>query len=396
MPVTDRKSQPITPARRVAFTVLESVTEGAYASDELREKSRELSSRDAGLAAQIVFGSLRYQGQLDYLIFRYSGRHASDLDLVVRIALRTALFQLRYLERIPRHAAVNESVEWVKAHKRAATGLTNAVLRRVNRDPVEWPDLETRLSCPKWLLERWTSHFGPDIAAGIAAAALVEPLPYVRIPPGRVPPPDLEVEATDVTGAYRLRSPLPLETRLHDVSSQTIVPLLGLEGGNTFLDLCAAPGNKTLQALESDLHLVVAADISPKRIQNVTAAAKRVVLDATQPLPFGASLERVLVDAPCSGTGTLARNPEIKWRLSESDLPRFQIRQKQILRHALAALAPGGTLVYATCSLEREENEVVVAEVLAHASRFALEREVWRLPGRDEGDGFYAAVVTAL
>jgi 16S rRNA (cytosine967-C5)-methyltransferase len=138
----------------------------------------------------------------------------------------------------------------------------------------------------------------------------------------------------------------------------------------------------------------VACDVSPERIRDIPALCPRVVLDATEPLPFSAPFDRIFVDAPCSGTGTLARNPEIKWRLKESDLPRFAKRQLQIARQAIVLLAPGGKLVYATCSLEREENEDIVHALLEDQPDLVLERESWRLPGRDEGDGFFAAVLS--
>ncbi len=393
MPVTRSLTRALSPARSAAFETLEAVAAGAYASDRLRQRSRGLSERDAALAAQIVFGCLRYQSQLDYLILRYSGRSAAALDETVRLALRVAIFQLRYLERIPAHAAVHESVEFVKFRQRAAAGLTNAVLRKVNRTPVQWPDEATELSCPAWLLERWRVHFGPEAARGIAAAALQEPGAYIRIPPGSPVPGELAAEPASVPGAYRLSGDPPAGYRLQDVSSQAIIPLLDLGPGDTYLDLCAAPGNKTLQALETALELAVACDISPQRIREIPPICPRVVLDASEPLPFGAKFERIFVDAPCSGTGTLGRNPEIKSRIHESDFERFQKTQLAILLQASSLVTPGGKLLYATCSLEHEENEDVVRNFLDQRTLFCCTREVWRLPGRDEGDGFYAAVL---
>lgn len=384
----------ISPARAAAFEVLESVATGAYASDALRDRSRELETRDAGLAAQIVFGSLRRQGQLDHLIFLYSGRKADQLDTPVAIALRTAIFQLRYLERIPAHAAVHDAVELVKHYCRAATGLANAVLRKVTREPVRWPDLPTELSCPSWLLDRWAAHFGPEQARRIAQAALEEPLTYIRVPPGSEPPAGTVVEPTPMPGCFRLISAVQPGMRLHDISSQAVLPLLGLQAGDSYLDLCAAPGNKTLQALETPLSLAVACDMSAKRIRNIPAVCLCVVLDASRPLPFGKKFDRIFIDAPCSGTGTLGRNPEIKWRVQEPDFARFGRVQARIVCEGLVALAPAGRLLYATCSLEREENEDVVAGVLGAHPQFRCEREMWRLPGRDAGDGFYAALVT--
>lgn len=383
----------ISPARVVALDVLHRVAEGAYASDTLRELSAAISSRDAGLAAQIIFGCLRFQAQLDFLVEMYSGRKASALDLPVLLVLRTAIFQLRYLERIPPHAAVHESVEWVKQRIRSASGLVNAVLRKVNRKPVSWPDLPTELSIPGWILDRWTQHFGSEPARRAAEAALHQPEPYVRVAPGAEPPPGLQVEPTAVPGAYRLLSTAAGHIRLHDISSQDIVPLLDLQPGNTYLDLCAAPGNKTLQALETPLKLAVACDISASRIREIPPICDRVILDATQSLPFNRTFDRIFVDAPCSGTGTLARNPEIKWRVQPEDFNRFREKQVRIAAQAVRWLTPGGTLVYATCSLEAEENEAVIQQVLQDHLGLRLIREVWRIPGRDEGDGFHAAVL---
>ena len=167
------------------------------------------------------------------------------------------------------------------------------------------------------------------------------------------------------------------------------MPLLDLEAGQTFLDLCAAPGNKTAQALECGVR-AVACDLHLRRLARMKElGCDFVVLDGTRPLPFAARFDRILVDAPCSGTGTLARNPEIKWRLRPADVADLHASQTALLRNALKLLAPGGRLVYSTCSLEREENEEVV-EAVAPGAR------LWRrLPGVHPGDGFFAAVLTS-
>jgi 16S rRNA (cytosine967-C5)-methyltransferase len=163
----------------------------------------------------------------------------------------------------------------------------------------------------------------------------------------------------------------------------------------SYLDLCAAPGNKMLQALETPLRIAVACDVSAKRLRDVPSMCARVVLDATEPLPFEMKFDRIFIDAPCSGTGTLAHNPEIKWRVTSGDITRQAERQFRIAAQAMKQLAPAGKLLYATCSLEREENEDVIARLLAERSQLRCDREMWRLPGRDEGDGFYAAVISA-
>jgi 16S rRNA (cytosine967-C5)-methyltransferase len=375
----------------VAFEILGLVEEGGYASDLLAARMVGLDSRDAGLAEEIVLGSLRLQGQLDFLIEHYSGRAAARLDAEVRIALRMGIYQMRYLERVPAHAAVSESAELVKrARKRSAVGFVNAVLRKVGREPVAWPDRATELSHPAWLLERWERQYGEEMAARIARANLVAPETYVRgpLPDGRGS--EDWLQTTEVPGCYRLLGGDARGLRIQDIGSQSIVPLLELEPGQTFLDVAAAPGNKTAQALETGVR-AVACDRHFKRLAAMRAlGCDLVVLDGVQPLPFRARFDRILVDAPCSGSGTLARNPEIKWRLRPSDLADLRTKQASLLENALERLAPGGRLVYSTCSLEREENEGVVEQAPARVLR------LWRrLPGRDAGDGFFAAVLTS-
>ncbi|MBI1896044.1 MAG: hypothetical protein HYS04_05835 [Acidobacteria bacterium] len=381
----------ISPARRVAFDVLERVEGGAWASDLLVAMSEQLASCDAGLAREITFGCLRRQAQLDFLIRFYSGRDPASLDAPVRTALRMGIYQRRYMDRIPAHAAVGESVELVKAaKKRSAAGLANAVLRKVTREEIAWPDRPTALSMPRWILERWDEQFGPEISARIAEAFLSPPETWLRNPPLEA---GLTIEQGDVPGAYRLVSGEARGLRVQDIGSQAVVPLLGLRPGHTFLDLCAAPGNKTAQALETGIQ-AVACDLHLHRLRHV-AGCDRVLLDATQPLPFARRFDRILVDAPCSGTGTLGRNPEIRWRLRLADLTDLHVRQVAMLMHALPLLAPDGRLVYSTCSLQREENEEVVAEVIGNAGGFVLSGTYRRTPALHAGDGFFAAVLTS-
>ena len=210
---------------------------------------------------------------------------------------------------------------------------------------------------PAWLLERWDRQFGRPTANKIAAAFLQ--------------PAETHIASTG---------------RIQDIGAQSIVPFLDLHPGQTFLDLCAAPGNKTAQAIECGAR-VVACDIHLHRLQQMSDLnSSLVVLDGTRPLPFRAKFDRILVDAPCSGTGTLGRNPEIKWRLQESDLADLHAKQVALVRQALEHLCPGGRLVYSTCSLEKEENEQVIQEVGGEW------QTTERLPGINEGDGFFVAV----
>ncbi|HWD99785.1 MAG TPA: transcription antitermination factor NusB, partial [Bryobacteraceae bacterium] len=333
---------------------------------------------------EIAFGVLRRQGELDAALGGFSKRPAARLDAAVRIALEMGLYQLRFLDRVPAHAVVNDSVELARrAGKASAGAFVNAILRRATREDVAMNDC---LSTPGWLLERWKSQYGADMAAGIVRASLERPQRYIRVPSGATPP---EGSApTDVPGCFVLEAGDAGSFRFQDIGSQAVVPLLDLRPGQTFLDVCAAPGNKTAQALESGVR-AVACDLHLSRAKTLLPLGIPVaVIDAQRGIPFSRKFDRVLVDAPCSGTGTLARNPEIKWRLQEADICDLQRRQIAILRSALGVVGPGGLLVYSTCSLEREENEDVIA-----ASGATVEGTIQRIPGRDAGDGFFAAVL---
>jgi len=345
-----------TPARSVAFDVLMRVEKGAWASDLLRAASERLDARDAALAHQIVFGVLRRQLPLDaWIASRTKGR---KLDMEVRIALRMGLFQLHFLDRVPGYAAVSDSVNLVKrARKVSAAGLVNAVLK--SKSPL--PEPAPGDSIPPWLFARWVSDFGAERAAGIAEYSLREP--------------ETSVEPT--TG------------RIQDAGAQWVITLLDLKAGMTFLDTCAAPGNKTAQGIAAGAH-VVACDRHLHRLEPMHALGCDLVqVDAAVALPFRRKFDRVLVDAPCSGTGTLARNPEIRHRLRPEDLADLHGRQVRILRNAMEYVAQGGVLVYSTCSLEREENDEVLREVLGRIP----EETHYRIPGVQPGDGFYAAVL---
>ena len=372
-----------------------------------------LDPRDQALATEIALGCLRRQGEIDHLIAA-AGRPVAKLDPEVRAALRMGCYQLRYLDRIPAAAAVSESIELVKlARKRSAAGFVNAVLRHLPPRPE--PSEAGALSYPAWIVERWGKNYGPELAAGILAAGLVPPPAYLRLNPGLdaeetlrlLADEGVETEPTELPLARRVIAGRPQASRCHaqgrfriqDLSSQCVVPLLDLIPGCSFLDLCAAPGGKTFQAIEllGSARGVVAADRHLHRLRTLRELASGtvdcVVLDARTQLPLCRDFDRVLVDAPCSGTGTLARNPEIKWRLQPSDIDSLAAKQRDLLRNALRSVVPGGVLVYATCSLEPEENQEVVDRVLRRETSFRLGACFQRVPGREPGDGFFACQI---
>ena len=384
----------LTPARLVAFQILLRVErEQSYAAELLNSwRTEKLSAADRALAQELVMGCLRWQGQLDWLAARFSGKLPESWDAEVRVALRLGIYQLRFLERVPASAAVEQSVALVKrARKSSAAGLVNAVLRKVTRAPLESllpADMAEsakqviELSHPGWLLERWSRRYGPDRARAIARIHNRPPPVFIRISAGanikEGKPCHYLRKCREVTGyVRRLAGRFPVQ----EEASQIIPHLLAPKAGERVLDLCAAPGMKTgaLAELAPGTRLV-ACDLRPARLHLVkklagisrTHALLRVALDATRPLPFGVAFHRILLDAPCSGTGTIRRNPEIKWRLTENDLRVLAAKQHQMLDNALSWLVPGGRLVYSTCSLEPEENQAVVEQVLAQRSGFVL------------------------
>lgn len=402
---------PISPARRIAFEVLSRVaSEGAYASELLNTRLTARTSRaDAALATELTLGVLRWQRLLDFLLRRNLDRAVERLDPEVLIALRLGLYQLRYLDRIPAHAAVGESVELVKrARKYSAAALVNAVLRRAGAEAkVSGKKLQELLppgtplperygimnSHPTWLVERWISRFGKDRALMLLEANnRPAHLSCAVLDADQVSDVEesLRGDGFDVLPGRWLRTALIVSgggniaasqafrrgrITVQDEGSQMVAHLVGAQPGQHALDVCSAPGGKTLilsHAVGPDGQ-VIAADLHERRLRSVREQIERThpsnialtVLDATRRLPFEASFARILVDAPCSGTGTLARNPEIRWRLKAEDLAAAHAQQAAMLRNALASLAPGGRLVYATCSLEPEENEDVLREALA-------------------------------
>lgn len=430
---------PVSPARTIAFEVLARVeTEGAYAADVLhgllsrtgtpgkRFPSQPAQARrapalaggvkkqDAALATELVFGVLRWQRLLDFMIERQARRPAKSLDPEVRLSLRLGAYQLFFLDRIPPSAAVNESVELVKrAHKGSATSFVNAVLRRMPRGPLRGDGLDRLLpigmpeadrlailySHPTWMVARWTAAWGAERATARLETNNRAPAPAcsvldlddteqvaaslredgLEVEPGRLLRSSLVVRGGNLTETAAFREGW---IAIQDEASQAVAQLLQVKRNQSVLDLCAAPGNKTLVLARAagPKATIVAADIHLHRLRAVQAQLQRtrtagvnpVALDATLPLPFSFQFDRILVDAPCSGTGTLARNPEIRWRLRSQDIGDLAARQARILRHALDALAPGGRLVYATCSLEPEENERVVREVMKDATGIRL------------------------
>jgi len=436
----------LSPSRTAAFDILMRVEQGAFA-DELLHSGRldKLSPADRALCTEIVMGVLRWRSQLDETIASWSKMPPQKLDSEVLTALRLGVYQLAHLERVPAHAAVDQTVELVKrAGRRFAAPMVNAVMRKIAaskpgpppaRESSSLDLLAAATAHPVWLLLRWEAEYGLDAARQIAHYDQQIPVPALRLRDIEAEN-DLRREGIElapgalVAGARRVISGDVTKARafaegrayLQDEASQLVALLVG--HGARILDCCAAPGGKTSVIAERNpSSLVVAAELHPARARLthrlIRARNVFVMVASAEALPVMPNFDRILADVPCSGTGTLARNPEIKWRLQPEDLSDLHRRQVSILRAALAHLVPSGHLVYSTCSLEREENEDVVAEAMAERSdlrlfdcrdelqRLKAEGElVWddpdslvrgkflrTLPGVHRCDGFFAAVI---
>lgn len=387
----------VSPARNAAFGVLLAVERGnAHADDHLRSPSIDrLAPADRHLATTLVLGVLRWQILLDDQL-RILTRSGKKLDPEVAIALRLGAFQLRFLDRIPAHAAIDESVELTKkSGHRFASGLVNAVLRKLAASQApELPERtagETALTYghPAWLVERWAESYGLDAARSICRYGQGQPARIARLAdpaveaelnaagialePAAILTAARKVRTGDVTATAAFREG---RVRLQDEGSQLIAELAAYptdlaQGVRSIADICAAPGGKTLVLAERNPKArILACESSPQRhaeLEQRLAHSDRVecrLADATG-LDDVSAFDLVLADVPCSGTGTLGRNPEIRHRLRPEDLSRQAERQRAILSAALRMVRPGGRVVYSTCSLEPEENEQVVAAVLA-------------------------------
>lgn len=449
----------VSPARSVAFHVLMAVEGERGHSDELLRDERvdALSGVDRNLATALVLGVLRWQIALDEQIRKFLKRPGARLDAEVRIALRMGAFQLGFLDRVPAHAAIDESVELVKrAGHRFAAGMVNAVLRKLaasrktampfSADSASPVECATAWAHPAWMVERWTGFYGLEAAREICAHGQRPPVTAVRLAdaaveaelaregvelaPGELLTSARRVVAGDVTGTTAFRAG---RVRLQDEGSQLIgevASCVGGLGGEKILDCCAAPGGKTLIVAERNPEArIVACEASPRRLamlrERLAHCGERVEcrLADSAALDADGEFDAALVDAPCSGTGTLGRNPEIRHRLTPKELPRQAERQQAILRAALRAVRPGGIVVYSTCSMEPEENEQVISAALAenaHARQLPLaprvsallgngvltaagadllrscvtpEGALRLLPGAIETDGFFVALI---
>ncbi len=416
-----------TPARALALRVLLDVEHGpGTLADRLaRPDVAQLQRRDRAFLHELVLGTLRRRGAIDHALGPLLDRPLERVDVRLRAVLRLGAHQLLHL-RVPPRAAVHEAVAMARAASPRGAGLVNAVLRRLaregaprepdpEREPLTW--LTTCGSLPDWLAKRWLARFGPAGAVHRARAGLAEPEAAFRLNPrlpdamGRVEAAGLEPRASGVPGAWIASAGGASGLHatgviyLQDEAAQQIAALAA--GAGRTLDACAAPGGKALLladllAERREAGLVVAAEASPRRLETLASLARRwgppslelVQADAERPPFADLAFDQVLVDAPCTGLGTLARHPDLRWRVAESDLAAHAARQGRLLHALASATRHGGRIVYATCSSEPEENDQVVDGFLATHPEFHREALPESARGLGTGDaGFFAAIL---
>jgi 16S rRNA (cytosine967-C5)-methyltransferase len=449
----------IAKARRCSYlTLLTIESEDANLPTALAIGRKTLSdNRDQKLLLDIVTGTVRWKRLIDYLIKYFSQKELSKIDIEIRIILRLSIYQLLYLDRVPAAAVVSDAVNLTRAvRKKSATTFVNGVLRTLIRQrhrlpipsrPTEKPShtdaasyLGIAYSHPDWLVKRWLKRFGfesteawvkfnneiPSVMLRVnrlkgTKLAIVRKLSAegIKTEPSHYSPDGLRV----ITGNPVKRNPDGLFF-IQDEASQLIAPLLGIKNGDTVLDLCAAPGGKTTQlaSIVGDQGLVVASDVRRNRLKLLKKAVslsgsdriRIVAVGSSGSLPYRISFDRVLVDAPCSGLGTIRRDPDIRWKRQPEELTLLAKNQGALLDRAATIVKLKGRLVYATCSTEPEENEDVIDSFLDRQPNFKLldfrtlpipsalnplidDRGMFRTrPFLDHLDGFFAAALSRV
>ncbi len=439
----------ISPSRQAVFEILIRIEkERSFSSILLPIYEEKLGPKDSALCHELTLGVLRNKLLLDRQIQFFTRKKLNKLDIEVLTALRIGLYQLYFLDKIPPYSAINESVNLVKAaKKRSASGFVNAILRRASKGKpeLEFQDEVEKLSAetsnPRWLIERWIAQFGPDETRKMAAVNNIPPPLYIRLTKrfyesddgareailamleeSKVP--DISIELPENcylvrNGNEKLRQFAELGLiYFQDAASIMVADLISLKNGERLLDLCASPGSKTSRIAAGGSikdTVIVAGDFYESRNRLLKQNLNKQLItdidivqyDAEKSLPFEIeSYDVVLIDAPCSGTGTIRRNPEIRYYLKESDLKTLSDKQLNILKNASKLIKPLGRLIYSTCSIESEENEHVIAEFLSSNEKFGLEKIklsdrfltkrgfARTFSHRDNMDGFFVAIMS--
>jgi len=415
----------ISPSRIAAFEILYKIeTEKSFSSVLLPIYEEKLEPKDRALCHELTLGTLRKQIYLDKIVEKLT--NGKKLDAAVKVILRIALYQLIFLDKIPAHAAINDSVNLVQmAKKTSAKGFVNAVLRRFTRENIgldfadETEKISVETSHPKWLVEKWIGQFGFEETAALAEANNETPKLSFRFTAKATDAIKKSLETEDIATEKKYLRELAENGKIYfqDEGSQIIGNAVELKENERFLDVCAAPGSKVTQIGSKfqvpSSKLIVAGDLYWQRVKVLqenclrqgAASINILQYDAENALPFAdESFDVVLIDAPCSGTGTIRHNPEIRYFLQEKDFGELSVKQLKILNNASKLIKSGGRIIYSTCSLEKEENEEVCAKFLSENGGFrtvnpnvadeflTAEGFARTFPQRDKMDGFFIAV----
>lgn len=444
----------VSPARMAAFGILLKIEQGGgFAVDRLHDDPvSRFNQADRRLATELVYGVLRQKSCLDWYLASLVERPLERLDREVRMVLRLGAYQVLFLSRVPVRAAVHQSVELVKeSGKRSAAGLVNAVLRKADEAGFEQAcgqlpldssrGLSLRYSHPEWLVSRWMDRWGWKHASVVLQENNCPPKVHFRSNSPRLGQEEmvatLEAEGYSIYPCHLRRGAWVVDEgdltksslyrsgqlAIQGAGSQVIARLLELKPSDVCLDVCSGTGGKAshMVQLGKGQASVIGLDsnfarlrIARERHGKQWPGLRWVVADGTRPLPLSVRFDKILVDAVCSGTGTLRRNPEIRWRLQAEDLTRLAVLQLSLLDNAAERVKPGGILVYATCSLEPEENEQVVERFLSSHPGFRFKTAydeglkpyqglnphcqdgfLWLPPLVTRSDGVFAAVMQA-
>lgn len=417
-------------ARKTAAVALTRVDENnAYSNIVLSDvlKKAELSKEDTALASALFYGTLDRKITVDYYLSKFIKTPLKKIPPFSLAVLRSAVYQIKYMTRIPQSAAVNEAVKLVKNSKEnRMSGLTNAVLRNIIRNDIKLPDgcglnsLSVRYSCPEWIVKSFIDDYGADTAESLLAESLETPPVTFRVNTLKTTAEELKDElekngiaadfgktenslvikgGTDITKLNAYKKGL---FHVQDEASQRAIAVLAPKSGERMLDMCAAPGGKSFTAaqLMQNRGEIVACDIYEGRVGLITEGAERLGIDIIKPCVRDAETnypklglyDCVLCDVPCSGLGVLRRKPDIKYKSCE-DFSSLKKIQRTILKNALTYLKPGGRLLYSTCTLRTDENEKLVNSVIMEYNGIKKTYEHTYMPHIDKTDGFYCALI---
>ncbi len=418
-------------ARKIAVkALLEVEKEKSYSNLTLAalfKENPDLSSQDKALISNIFYGVLDRKITLDYFLSKLIKTPVNKIKPFTLCVLRSALYQIAYLDKIPDSAAVNEAVKLMKNSKESyMSGFVNAVLRNFLRNPVELPegdtvdDLSVKYSCPKWIVENFIKDYSLNDAKELLEASLKAAPLYLRVntlkthrdaliskltEQGNDAKPAEPENAVEICGGMAFNDNELFKEGLfyvQDLSSQKCAALLEPRENERILDLCAAPGGKSflIAQLMNNKGTLFSCDLYEHRTRLIAEGAKRLginiittkTLDATKPLSFSEPFDAVLCDVPCSGLGILRRKPDIKYN-AQSDLGELEKIQGQILRNAAKLVKKGGRILYSTCTIRKAENEEIVRAFLTENKNAVLRYEHTFLPHKETADGFYTALI---